>query len=85
MALAEKFKLIDKDEKDNYMWELKQYILSIGRALGAKYPSSAKGLPISNLERLKRAYKKELGKKAFIPKALPTQEELMKKWNIKVT
>lgn len=81
MALAAKFNLDDKTEQDMYIWQISQYILSVGKALGAKYPSRLTKPPKSRLERLRDDIK---GSNIEIPNTVLEEEELMKRWNIKL-
>lgn len=85
MALATKFELEDKDEVDLILWQLKQFIASVGKGLKVKYPSNLKNKPVARIEQIKKNVKKELGlnNKVEIPSEIPTQEELFKRWNIK--
>lgn len=80
IAIATKFGYEDDDKIRMDLFALEQYIVSVGKGLGVKYPSKMLKPPVKSLDIIRKEYMKQnMGKSDYIP----TVEEVAESLNIK--
>jgi hypothetical protein len=77
IALAYKFSLEDRDEKNMDLFHVTQYIISVGKGMGVKYSSKSSKPPKRMIQAIKEEYVKNNSD------YIPTFDEVRNRLNIK--